>query len=354
MPYKSSSSRCIALVWYNTAMPNLAIIIVNYNTSDLLDTCLGSVYSSDTTFRFHVIVVDNLSTDGSKEMVALRYPQATLVSSDRNGGFGYANNLALRWLGSLADLPSPGGHREALHLSGPERYRQPSREIAGTGSSELTFPCDYVLFLNPDTVVPPDAFEMTVRFLEAHANAGVVGPKVVKMDGTLDLACRRSFPTPSSSFFKLTGLSKLLPRHRLVARYNLTYLSDDATAEVDSVMGAYMLVRSRALSQAGLFDERFFMYGEDLDLAYRLKHLDWRVYYYPVVQVLHHKGASSRKQSDRSIREFYRAMHVFYRKHYAASHPGVINAVITLGIAVRGTLALFQNALRSTERKRVT
>ncbi len=346
--------RSIALVWYNIAMPKLAVVIVNYNTRDLLDTCLGSVYASDASFPFHVIVVDNLSSDGSKEMVASRYPQATLVASDRNGGFGYANNLALRWLNGLHALPTSGTTGAMLHLHGPSDHRQPAMEVSGSSLMEFTFPCDYVLFLNPDTVVPPDAFQKTVQFLEEHADAGVVGPRVVKMDGSLDLACRRSFPTPASSFFKLTGLSKLLPGHRLVARYNLTYLSDRETAEVDSVMGAYMLVRGSALGDAGLFDERFFMYGEDLDIAYRIKERGWKVYYYPRICVLHHKGASSRKQSDRSIREFYRAMHVFYRKHYAGSHSGVINAVITLGIAIRGTLALLQNGLRPTERKRVT
>lgn len=344
----------LALVWYNTAMPNLAVVIVNYNTHDLLDTCLKSVFANQTSFPFHVIVVDNRSSDGTLDMVAVSYPQATLISSDRNGGFGYANNLALRWLADFSDLPTSGSNGGTLHLSGPPDAAQPRNEIPTQGDSSIRFPCDYVLFLNPDTVLPANALAETVRFLVEHHEAGVVGPKVVKLDGSLDLACRRSFPTPSSSFFKLTGLSKLLPKSKLVARYNLTYLGDNETAEVDSVMGAYMLVRSRALEQAGLFDERFFMYGEDLDLAFRIKERGWKVFYYPAIEVLHHKGAASRKQSDRSIREFYRAMHVFYHKHYAESRPGMVNAVITLGIAARGTIALLQNALRPTERKRVT
>ncbi len=337
-------------------MPNLAIIIVNYNTRVLLDVCLESVFAAQTSLPFHVIVVDNRSSDGSPDMVAHRYPQATLISSDRNGGFGYANNLALRWLSDLSRLPESGTVGRVLHLSGPAAASQPPSEVpTGTDTdSPFRFPCHYVLFLNPDTVLPPTALEDTVRFLEERSNAGIMGPKVVKLDGTLDLACRRSFPTPASSFFKLTGLSKLFPNSKLVSRYNLTYLGDDETAEVDSVMGAYMLVRSRALEQAGLFDERFFMYGEDLDLAFRIKERGWRVFYYPAVHVLHHKGASSRKQSGRSIREFYRAMHIFYRKHYAESRPGIINAVITFGIALRGTVALIQNGLRPTERKRVT
>lgn len=334
-------------------MPTLAIVIVNYNTRELLDACLRSVYSSRSDFPYHAIVVDNCSTDGSAALVATQYPQATIIVSDRNGGFGYANNLALRWLSALPTLPE-GGSQGVLALSGPPYLAQPSREITETGSAGFSFPCEYVLFLNPDTVVPEDAFQKTVQFLQQHPEAGVVGPRMVKPDGRLDLACRRSFPTPASSFYKLTGLSKLLPHSRGVARYNLTYLRDDETAEVDSVMGAYMLVRSAALGEAGLFDERYFMYGEDLDLAYRIKARGRHVFYYPEVSVLHHKGASSRKQSSRSIREFYRAMHIFYRKHYAGRHSGVVNAVIMLGIGLRGTIALFQNALRPAESKRVT
>lgn len=337
-------------------MPNLAIIIVNYNTHELLAHCLQSVYASrtDSASPFHVIVVDNRSSDGSADMVRARFPQATLILSDRNGGFGYANNLALRWLSSQPALPTAGSQGGSITESGPAEHRQPASEIPVRGSSPYTFPCDYVLFLNPDTVLPPNALDVTRGFLEAHPDVGIVGPKMVKLDGSLDLACRRSFPTPMSSFFKLTGFSKIFPRHPVVARYNMTYLSDDDTAEVDSVMGAYMLVRASALSQAGLFDERFFMYGEDLDLAFRIKARGWRVFYYPAVTVLHHKGASSRKQSERSIREFYKAMRVFYQKHYAQKQPGLINAVINLGITIRGGIALLQNALRPAERKRVT
>lgn len=337
-------------------MPKLAIIIVNYNTRELLAHCLQSVYASYThpSLLFHVIVVDNLSGDGSADMVAEQFHQATLIRSDRNGGFGYANNLAMRWLSRQSDLPHAGTEGASLAESGPQPGTQPRDEVSVQGNSPYGFPCDYVLFLNPDTVLPTNALEVTVSFMEGHLEAGVVGPKVVKLDGSLDLACRRSFPTPASSFFKLAGLSKLFPRSRTLSRYNLTYLREDETAEVDSVMGAYMLVRACALQEAGLFDERFFMYGEDLDLAYRIKARGWRVFYHPAVEVLHHKGASSRKQSERSIREFYRAMRIFYRKHYAGQYNGLVNAVVGAGITVRATLALLQNALRPSERKRVT
>jgi N-acetylglucosaminyl-diphospho-decaprenol L-rhamnosyltransferase len=335
-------------------MPKLAIVIVNYNTCELLSHCLESVYANRTGNPFHVIVVDNSSTDGSTTMVATRFPQATLITSDRNGGFGYANNLGLRWLASQATFPQEGTGGNSVALSGPLPGRQPRSEVPRTGNASSRFPCDYVLFLNPDTVLPTIALEDTTAFMEECREAGIMGPKVVKLDGTLDLACRRSFPTPTSGLFKLSGLSKLFPRSKLVARYNLTFLDDDQTAEVDSVMGAFMLVRAQALEQAGLYDERFFMYGEDLDLAFRVKERGWKVFYHPAVEVLHHKGASSRKQSDRSIREFYRAMHIFYRKHYADRYNGLINAVVSAGITLRGMLALMQNALRPTERKRVT
>ena len=332
--------------------PSLAVIIVNYNTRDLLAHCLSSVFASRTAHHYSVVVVDNLSSDGSAEMVLCDFPQVTVIRSDRNGGFGYANNLALRWLTGLSELPH--GAQGPLELAGPAPGKQPRAEVPEYGDSPYSFPCDYVLFLNPDTVLPPEALEETINFLERHSSAGVVGPKMLKPDGSLDLACRRSFPTPVSSLFKLTGLSKLFPGSRLVARYNLTYLSDSETAEVDSVMGAYMLVRSEALAQAGLYDERFFMYGEDLDLAFRVKERGWKVFYFPAVVVLHYKGASSRKQSERSIREFYKAMHVFHRKHYAQHYIGLVNALISIGILARGTLALLQNALRPAEQKRVT
>ena|SRR5687768_8245075 len=336
-------------------MPSLAIVIVNYNTCELLAECLQSVFASRTGgLLVHTIVVDNGSSDGSAAMVRADFQQATLIVSDRNGGFGYANNLALRWLSSQSSFPQSGTQGGSLPQGGPAPLEQPLREIPVEGDSPNSLPCDHVLFLNPDTVLPPDALQVTVDFIEASVDVGIVGPKVVKLDGSLDLACRRSFPTPASSFFKLTGLSRLFPKSRWLARYNLTYLGDDETAEVDSVMGAYMLVRGKALEQAGLFDERFFMYGEDLDLAFRIKARGWKVYYYPLVTVLHHKGASSRKQSERSIREFYRAMHIFHRKHYAQRYNGLINAVIRFGISLRGTIALLQNVLRPAEHKRVT
>ncbi len=214
-------------------MPKVAIIIVNYNTRDLLATCLQSVYANRTEHSYHVIVVDNVSNDGSAELVAARYPQATLIRSNRNGGFGYANNLGLRWLAAQRDFPREGTGGTSIQASGPPDGAQPRREVPLSGYSPYTYPCDLVLFLNPDTILPKDAIQITVDFFDEHPEAGIVGPKVVKLDGSLDLACRRSFPTPVSSLFKLTGLSRAFPRSKMAARYNLTYLSEDHTAEVE-------------------------------------------------------------------------------------------------------------------------
>lgn len=327
---------------------SLAVVIVNYNTRDLLAHCLESLAASQCRCTPTIYVVDNRSSDGSAAMVRERFPTVRLIESDRNAGYGYANNLALR---VLAGQVRAGGYPAVLH--GPAAGCQPAAEIPPTGDAGFTFP-DYVLLLNPDTVLPPDALEAMISFLEATPEAGVVGPRLEKPDGTLDLASRRSFPRPMNALFKLTGLSRLLPHHPAIAEYNLTHLSEYALTEVDSVNGAFMLVRGTALGQAGLFDEHFFMYGEDLDLAYRIKARGWKVFYNPVVTVLHVKGASSRKQSTRSIREFYRAMHIFYSKHYARRYGMAFSTLVRLGITLREGLALAQNALRPPARRRVT
>jgi GT2 family glycosyltransferase len=302
--------------------PTLAIVIVNYNTRRLLAACLDSLAASQITSPMRIVVVDNASTDGSAAMLARDYPWLETIASPRNGGYAYANNLALRPL--LAEVEPDQDRRHA-----------------------------YILLLNPDTVVAPETLMRMVDFLEAHPEAGAVGPKLVLPDGRLDLACRRLFPTPGRAFFRLLGLSRLFPNSRRLAGYNLTYLDEDQVTEVDSVVGAFMLARVAAIDQAGLLDEDYFMYGEDLDWAYRIKQHGWKVYYAPITTVVHHKGAASRQRSTRSIVDFYRAMAVFHRKHYAPALPGVVNFAILAGIAARGALAVAINAFRPAERKRV-
>ncbi|MGI8586850.1 MAG: glycosyltransferase family 2 protein [Chloroflexia bacterium] len=336
--------------WYNQGMPTptLAILIVNYNTRELLSGCLDSVFSSTCRYPFRVLLVDNDSTDGSVEFVIEHYPQVELLESGYNGGFGFANNIALR------ALEVHGQIHVQQPVQSQSRGSQPGSEIPAQGNAGLQFGADYILFLNPDTALPPNALEIMVDFMERTPDAGVAGPRLERPDGSLDLACRRSFPTPLNSLFKLSGLSRLFPGSASISRYNLTHLSEHETAEVDSVVGAFMLVRGAALGQAGLYDERFFMYGEDLDLAYRIKERGWRVFYYPAVTVLHIKGASSRKRSARSIREFYRAMHIFYSKHYAARYGRLVSTMVRLGITLRAALALAVNATRAAEQKRVS
>lgn len=290
-------------------MSDLAIIIVNYKARDLLRGCLRSILANEGV-SYRIFVVDNASNDGSVEMVRREFPSVVLQALDRNIGYGPANNLGIRM--ALAD-------------STPPRY---------------------ILLLNPDTVLPADALAKMVAFLETHPEVGAVGPKLVRPDGSLDLACRRSFPTPEVSFYRILGLSKLFPKSRRFARYNLTYLDPDCLTEVDSLVGACMFLRREALEQAGLFDEAFFMYGEDLDLCYRLKQHGWKVFYNPVVTVLHYKGESSRQNSARANYEFYRAMLLFHRKHYAEHTFFLVNWLITLAVVFLGGLALLRNTIR--------
>lgn len=299
-------------------MLDLAIVIVSYNTRDLLRACLRSVYASQGDFTYRVCVVDNSSSDGSGQMVREEFPQVLLIESPVNGGYAYANNLGLRAFG----------------------FTDAGQEVADPASLPR-----YVLLLNPDTVLPPEALREMIAFMDARPLAGVVGPKLVRLDGSLDKACRRSFPTPEVSFYRLFGLSKLFPRSPRFGRYNLTYLDPDQLVQVDSVVGAFMLVRAEAVRQAGLLDETFFMYGEDLDWAYRIKQHGWQVWYNPAVTVLHIKEASSR-HSRRARVEFYRAMAIFYRKHYAAQTPRWLHYLILGGIALRGGWELALRPLR--------
>lgn len=289
-------------------MIDLGVVILNYNTRDVLRECLGSL-SYTRGIEFETIVVDNCSSDGSTDMLRREFPAVRLIASPRNGGYAFGNNQGLREF-----------------LSRPE----PPRAL---------------MLLNADTIVPLDALRGLMDFLDAHPQVGVVGPKLVLRDGSLDLACRRSFPTPQVSFYRMVGLSKLFPRSPRFGRYNLTYLDENQTAQVDSVVGACMLIRSEALRAAGLLDESFFMYGEDLDLALRIKRHGWQVYYYPGVQILHYKRESS-KRSRRAQVEFYRAMYIFYRKHYARTTPLWLHALVLGGIAARGGLVLAREMLR--------
>lgn len=272
---------------------------------------MRSVYQSAGNISFEVIVVDNDSTDDSVVMVAAEFPQATLIVSPTNGGFAYANNLGLKHVGFASDgFPGPAAPR-------------------------------FALLLNPDTVLLPSVLAGMLDFMDTHPQAGAAGPKLIRLDGSLDLACRRSFPTPQVSFYRMVGLSRLFPRSPRFGRYNMTFANPDELIEVDAVVGAFMLVRREAIAQAGLLDETYFMYGEDIDWAYQIKAHGWKIYYNPAVTVTHVKRASSRLSAKAQI-EFYRAMEIFYYKYYASSTPFWLHGLILLGIKLKKKLTEFR------------
>jgi N-acetylglucosaminyl-diphospho-decaprenol L-rhamnosyltransferase len=290
-------------------MLDLGIVILNWNTRDFLRACLRSVYASRGQLTYSVCVVDNASTDGSAAMVRAEFPQALVVESPVNGGYAAGNNLGLRALGF-----GPGCD------DGPR----------------------YALLLNPDTVVPPDALAGMLAYIDARPDCGAAGPRLVLPNGDLDLACRRSLAF-DAFIYRILGLSRLFPRSRRFGQYNLTYLSPDVETQVGSVVGAFMIVRREAISQAGLLDEGYFMYGEDLDWAFAITLAGWQIRYNPAVTVLHVKRAASR-QSHRAQIAFHEAMLYFYRKHYAAATPALLGWLVVLGIQLN------LNAARLRER----
>lgn len=289
-------------------MADLGIVIVNYNTRERLHDCLQSL-DANRSVSFLTYVVDNGSTDNSAAMVRDAFPHVRVIESHTNGGYSYANNLGLRAILSLDPVPP------------------------------------YALLLNPDTVLPPDALACMIEFFKLHPDAGIVGPKLVMADGQLDLACRRSFPDPVNSIYHVLGLDERFPKNERFARYNLTFLDENQVVQVDSVVGAFMMIQTLALQQAGLLDETYFMYGEDLDLALRVKQRGWKVYYNPAVQVLHYKREASRS-SARAQYEFWRAAYIFYKKHYARTTVLPLRVAIVGGLAMKGGWKLLREMMQ--------
>ena len=282
---------------------DLAIVILNYNTRNLLRNCLRSLQLQPPGLRTSVCVVDNASSDGSAAMVRQEFAGVHLIVNQANIGYSAGNNVGLRWFG-FGRTPAASTPR-------------------------------YALLLNPDTLVPPGALAAMVRFMDERPQVGVAGPRVRRPDGSLDRACRRSFPTPQVSFYRMAGLSRLFPRSRRFNAYNLEYLPEDAVHPVDSVVGAYMQVRGAAIAQTGLLDENFFMYGEDLDWAKRIKDAGWQVWYNGQVEITHVKEAAS-SQSAKARIDFYEAMWLFYVKHYRQETNWLLDKVIRLGIVAKG------------------
>ena len=287
----------------------LSIVIVTHNVLPLLRACLASLYASDFPPGFEVFVVDN-GDDDSLAMVTAEFPDAERILGSPHIGFAAGNNLA---------LPRARGR--------------------------------YVLLLNPDTELPPTALAQLYDVMERHPHWGIVGPKLSRADGSLDLACRRSFPTPWNALMKATGLAGRFPRSRLTAGYTLSYLDPHESYPLDAVVGAFMFIRRKALGQAGPLDDAFFMYGEDLDLCYRIKQAGWQVWYWPKVAVRHHKGESSRQRPGRMTFEFFRAMHLFYAKHQAHRNPTILNVLVFMAIWIFCALAMCRLRLRRESRQ---
>ena len=284
---------------HDGSSPDLSIVIVHHNTPDELQLCLEALARAHEEVSFQVIMVDQRSPSGLLATLRDRYPWLDVLDDHSDRGYAASNNLGLR--------------------------RARGR---------------YLLLLNPDVVASASALRALVAWMDGHPRAGYAGPRIVLPDGSLDLACRRSFPTPLVSLLRLSGLSRLFPASPFFGRYNLTHLPEDQTAPVEAVVGACMLIRREAAAQVGLLDETYFMYGEDLDWCYRLHAVGWQGRYVPEATVLHYKRSSSRRRPLRTTYEFYRAMLIFYRRHYAAHSPLPVTLLVLCGIFWRGAVAL--------------
>lgn len=252
----------------------LSVVIVNYNVKYYLDQCLYSLRKALTGMDAEVIVYDNHSSDGSVEYLSRQYPEVAFVSGSHNLGFARANNRAI--------CQSKG---------------------------------EYVLLLNPDTIVAEDTLHSALSFMENHKRAGALGVRMMKVDGTDAMESRRGVPSPMTAFYKMACLCSRFPRSHRFGRYYMGWLPWDEPARIDIVSGAFCLLRRKALDQVGLLDEDFFMYGEDIDLSYRLLKGGWENWYLPL-RILHYKGESTQKSSFRYVHVFYEAMLIFFRKHY--------------------------------------
>lgn len=272
----------------------LSIVIVNYNAGKMLKDCVDSIYRESLDTPFDVWVVDNDSRDDSIDTIKQSHPSVRIIENKINVGFAAANNIALSKSKS-----------------------------------------DYFLLLNPDTFIRDNAIEKVVGFMNKNSDVGIAGCRVLNVDETLQLACRRSIPTPGVAFFRLSGLSKLFPNSKIMATYNLTYLDPDQANEVDAVSGAFLIIRKKVVDKIGLLDEKFFMYGEELDWCFRAKKAGWKVMYYPEAEIIHYKGECSKFNSRKAAIEFYRSMYLFHKKHFAENYNLFANLIVYIGIAVK-------------------
>ncbi len=283
----------------------LSVIIVNYNVKYFLEQALQAVFKAMDGLDAEVFVVDNNSSDDSVAMVKDKFPEVILIANKDNPGFSKANNQAIR--------QSRG---------------------------------QYVLLLNPDTVVEEDTFTKCVTFMDAHPEAGALGVKMIDGTGQFLPESKRGFPSPFVAFCKTFGLSKFFPKSRLFNRYHLGYLPENQVNEVDVLAGAFMFMRKEALDKVGLLDEAFFMYGEDIDLSYRLILGGYKNYYFPETTIIHYKGESTKKGSLNYVKVFYNAMIIFAKKHFTGQRASFFVLMLQLAIYFRGLLTLLGNVFR--------
>ncbi len=284
-------SGCCSVVMHSFRMAKkVSIVIVSYNVCQLLDECLQSVSKALNGLDGEIYVVDNCSTDGTVETLRPKHPEVHFIANQENVGFARANNQAIRCSDS-----------------------------------------EYVLLLNPDTVVYESTIRETLSFLDAHPKAGGAGVRMLTREGKPAPESRRAVPTPWVAMLKMLGFTR---------RYYMSFLSWDTPGQIEVISGAYCMLRRQALSQVGLLDEDFFMYGEDIDLSYRLLKGGWQNWYLPL-DIVHYKGESTQKSSYRYVHTFYQAMLIFFRKHY--SHLSFIFSVpIKVAIYFRALLALLK------------
>jgi len=289
----------------------LSVIIVNYNVKYFLELCLLSVEKALKNIEGEIIVIDNNSADGSLDFFKNRFPKVTFIWNKTNSGFSKANNQALKI-------------------------------VKG----------DFVLFLNPDTVVPEDCFEKCLSFIQSKNNEIALGIKMLDGSGQFLKESKRSFPTPATSFYKLSGLSKLFPHSKIFSRYHLGNLNEYETQPVDVLAGAFMLVPKKILDITGGFDEAFFMYGEDIDLSYRIQSAGFENYYFAQSAIIHFKGESTRKGSLNYVKMFYKAMSIFVKKHFRQGPAWLYNFFLHAAIFLRGSASAFSRIIKINKEKK--
>jgi len=284
----------------------LSVVIVNYNVKHFIEQCLFSVLKASENIACEIFVVDNNSVDGSVTIIKDKFPQVNLIVNKANTGFSVANNQAIR----LAKG-------------------------------------EYVLLLNPDTVVQEDTFTKVITFMNTHADAGGLGVKMLDGQGNFAPESKRGLPTPFVAFYKMVGLSRFFPNSSKFGKYHLSYLPQDQINEVDVLSGAFMLMRKSVLDKIGLLDETFFMYGEDIDLSYRIQKAGYKNYYFPETQIIHYKGESTKRSSLNYVIIFYKAMAIFSRKHFSGSNAFWFNALIHFAIFLKAGIAILNRFFKA-------